>query len=433
MPELHDRESIEARLARLLGRLNREAYNRITDLLGDPPRIENVSESAWQEIQATFESALLPEMESIFMQGANQMLDSVSIGVDWDLINTRARDWSRRYTYDLVSGINSNNRRVLQESVSDFYDQRLNLGGLQDRLRSTFGPVRAEMIAITETTRAAAQGEAAYVGELRKQGAELVAIWNTSNDNRTCPICAPRDGKQEGDGWEFPPPAHPRCRCWLTYTVPELAPPLSTQTDGTIIMPYGVIAPDVGMPGSTVESLNTFLNKSDGPLARALKGMDDDDFEHSLLNINFDTDQWEVNKANVKFQADMFLQESRYVVNYGHDYLRDMIVRRAAESGLQIDKMLDADALYNRDYQYKARAILTTAEVGKVKLTEAQRRRLNQAAEGNYMDMVLTEAQNRTSGKPPKKIRGGGNAAMTPAARRAKREEFLEVLGRLDF
>lgn len=433
MPELNNRDEIEARLARLLGRVNRETYNRLSELLGDPPKLDNITEDVWREIQANYETTLMPEMESIFMEAANGMLDNVGIGVEWDLINRRASDWSRRYTFDLVSGINDNNRRVLRESVGDFYEQRLNLGGLQDRLRSTFGPVRAEMIAITETTRAASQGEEAYANELRRQGAELVAIWNTSNDAITCPICSPRNGKQQGDGWEYPPPAHPRCRCWLTYTVPELAPPISTQTDGTIIMPYGAIAPDVGMPGSTVESLNTFLNKSEGPLARALKGMDDDDFEHSLLNINFDTDQWEVNKANVKYQADVFLQESRYVVNYSHNYLRDMIVSKAAESGLQIDKLLDADALYNRDYQYKARAILTTAEVGKVKLTDAQRRRLNQAAEGNYLDMVLTEAQNRTSGNPPKKIRGGGNAAMTPAARRAKREEFLEVLGRLDF
>jgi hypothetical protein len=47
----------------------------------------------------------------------------------------------------------------------------------------------------------------------------MVPIWQTSNDERVCPICGPKHGKEITDG-KFPP-AHPRCRCWVTYEFPE--------------------------------------------------------------------------------------------------------------------------------------------------------------------------------------------------------------------
>ncbi len=47
-----------------------------------------------------------------------------------------------------------------------------------------------------------------------------VAVWNTERDAKVCPICSPLDKKREPD-WvaKFPtgPPAHPNCRCHLTF------------------------------------------------------------------------------------------------------------------------------------------------------------------------------------------------------------------------
>jgi ribosomal protein S2 len=88
---------------------------------------------------------------------------------------------------------------------------------LKDSLSSLFGPVRAEIIAITEVTRAAVEGERAMVAEVAKQGIQMVAVWNTNNDEIVCPICAPLNQKKQGEAWTFPPPAHPRCRCWLNH------------------------------------------------------------------------------------------------------------------------------------------------------------------------------------------------------------------------
>lgn len=213
MPELNDREAIEARLARLLGKVNRQAYTRITETLGDPPEIHNLTPELWKDVQVMYDQALLPALESIFHDAAAAMVEHVGGGVEWDLINQRAANWARQSTLDLVTKLTDNSKQVIQQATSDFYNDRLTLGALEDRLSRLFGPRRAEAIAITETTRAAAQGEAAYADELRKQGATLVAVWVTENDSTVCSICSPLDGREQGDGWTDPPPAHVRCRC----------------------------------------------------------------------------------------------------------------------------------------------------------------------------------------------------------------------------
>ncbi len=262
-----------------------------------------------------YDQALLPQLETIFHDAAEDMVEHVGGGVEWDLINNRAADWARQATLDLETGLTENSKQIIQSGVADFYDQRLTLGALQDRLSRTFGPVRAEMIAITETTRAAAQGEKGYADELRKQGAVLKGVIETEKDEAVCAICAPLDGKDpEVEGY---PPYHPRCRCNVRYeaVLPDDLETPVVEPAGPVTMPYGADIPaDVGTPGRTPATLNEFLADSEGPLARALKGIDDDDFENSLLNLNFDTDQFEVNKDNVKYQADVSDEMKKYFV-----------------------------------------------------------------------------------------------------------------------
>jgi hypothetical protein len=219
MPAVRNRETVEQRVARTLGKVNRQAFERIQELLGDPPKAHNLTPEAWQEIQGMYDQAMLPQLEKVFHDAAQDMIEHVGGGVEWDLINNRAADWARQSTLNLVRGLTDNSKQIIQSGLDDFYNQRLTLGALEERLARTFGPVRAESIAITETTRAAAQGELAYADELRKQGAVLVAVWETENDETVCPICSPLNGKDQGDGWNDPPPAHPRCRCNQRFRV----------------------------------------------------------------------------------------------------------------------------------------------------------------------------------------------------------------------
>ena len=83
-------------------------------------------------------------------------------------------------------------------------------------------PMRAKMIAITETTRAASQATVQYKDYLGQRGIQMQRVWNTDADELVCPICtgAVYNVKLNGlteDQWPSEvaegPPAHVNCRC----------------------------------------------------------------------------------------------------------------------------------------------------------------------------------------------------------------------------
>lgn len=217
MVALSNRDDLEARLTRLLGKAGREATELITSALGDPPDANKLTPELLKQLEDTYSGALLAELERVFVAGAEALIEDVGVGVDWALINQAAADWSRQYTYNLVRGISDNSRQFLQQSVSDFYSTGMTNAQLSERIARLFGAQRAESISITEVTRAAVEGERAMVAEIERAGLRMVAVWHSVEDDRVCPICSPRDGKKYGDGWNNYPPAHPRCRCFVSH------------------------------------------------------------------------------------------------------------------------------------------------------------------------------------------------------------------------
>ena len=153
--------------------------------------------------------------------GTKQVNDGVA--VDWALANNAAIEWAQDYGFGLVSGIEGTTISRLQREISGFADSGETFQQFSRRLAASdlFSPQRAEMIAITEVTRAFAQGNILAWGE---SGVTEGKEWNTANDELVCPICGPLDGEQVKLKDEFfggfdGPPAHPRCRCWLTPVV----------------------------------------------------------------------------------------------------------------------------------------------------------------------------------------------------------------------
>jgi len=215
MPEIPNRDELEQILARKLGGLQRKQMGRLLELMGDPPSMINVPASFWDEMGKELTAAIVPFLEGVYLEAVERALETISIGVDWALINEAASAWARQYSYNLVKGIIETTRRAIGQAIADFFDLGLSLGDLTDILGRIFSPIRAEMIARTEVTRAAVEGERALVRELEKEGIRMVEVWLTRNDELVCPICAPRNGKYENDGWtrNDGPPAHPRCRC----------------------------------------------------------------------------------------------------------------------------------------------------------------------------------------------------------------------------
>jgi len=116
---------------------------------------------------------------------------SVDTGISFDptIINTEALRWARDYSYDLVSGLTDTTRRQLQEATAAFIQTPgMTIGDIEQLITPAFGPVRSEMIAVTEVTRAYSSATNELQKLLQVETPELVTtrIWNTMKDEYVC-------------------------------------------------------------------------------------------------------------------------------------------------------------------------------------------------------------------------------------------------------
>lgn len=228
MAELADRDKLEADLAKELAKAGGTQLRALVKELGDPPSLSNVSDDFWSKYSASLTSALNTWLTKVYLQQAESVIKDTDTKVDWSLVNQDAADWAKDYTFDLVKGIADNTRDSLQDIISTAIEESQPLSDVRDAIDPLFGPVRAEMIATTEITRASSEGEAAAVDRLAEQGVQMRATWLTREDEKVCPICGSLDGTQADDSGTFTsedgddydmPPAHPNCRCSLAWEI----------------------------------------------------------------------------------------------------------------------------------------------------------------------------------------------------------------------
>ena len=211
--EIEDRDKKENALARRLSKVFGVSYDTMMDYLGDPPEINNIPYEYWTEYETDVYNAISSELNEIFYEQFMHALDSFGLAVDEGTGSIEASDFVQNYNYNLVTGITQTTRNAISKEVTRYIQNGdVTIKDLSKRLLRSYSPVRAEMIAITETTRAAVEGELAVVSQVSAEsGIQFMPVWQTANDEivRECPICWPRHGKDITDG--FFPPAHPRC------------------------------------------------------------------------------------------------------------------------------------------------------------------------------------------------------------------------------
>lgn len=217
-PNAEAKELYERRLRRLLKSRLGGQLDEVMRLLGDPPDISKLDAAFWASATGRMIADLRPQMERM-AQDAGERLFVSGIGADWTLVAEAAADWASAYSNELVSGITDTTRRVLQKNVERYIrEPGTTLGDLKQSLEPYFGETRADMIAVTEVTRAFAQGEMEMAKIAGAVGIRLEPVWHTNRDELVCSVCAPNDGKMRSQGWTVQgPPAHPRCRCWITH------------------------------------------------------------------------------------------------------------------------------------------------------------------------------------------------------------------------
>jgi len=147
------------------------------------------------------------------------------INISWDLANEAAAEWALWHGQNLSGQLAKVTSTRIQKLVSEWVGNDESITQLAKRINNPkfgwFNPKRARTIAVTETTRAFAEGNTIA---WKESGVVKKRRWNTSVDEMVCPICGPLHNVVVGIDGTFPgghqnPPAHPRCRCWITPVV----------------------------------------------------------------------------------------------------------------------------------------------------------------------------------------------------------------------
>jgi hypothetical protein len=223
MVDFVGREAAESEIAKFMAREMAAIRRQVeSDLLAagmDINKTQIYTPEYWSNLSSRIEVMLRGKLEDVYMDAAEQFMDSVSYAMDNDLLRASARGWASQASMNLVTQMNDTSRRHVIESIDDFLAEPMTNKELRERMERIFSPRRAELAAVTEVTRAASEGWERVANDLRSRGVKMVAIWQTLVDERVCPYCGPRHEKKQGDGWFFLPPAHPKCRCFVNYEV----------------------------------------------------------------------------------------------------------------------------------------------------------------------------------------------------------------------
>jgi hypothetical protein len=160
----------------------------------------------------------------------------VALPINYTMTNLEAAEWARKYAYTLVKDIDATTVDVLRKAITAFVETPgFTIGDLMDLL--PFDEERALRVAVTEVTRAYAQGQVIAGEQMRDEFPDVPVKkrWFTNNDytdgkTGLCDLCAPLDGVEvdlaenfydpAGDEYlDGNPPYHPNCRCWVeSYT-----------------------------------------------------------------------------------------------------------------------------------------------------------------------------------------------------------------------
>ena len=187
----------------------RRAFQQLRGIL-----LDGADEITAKEFSDVLYPAMRRNIETIARLFADEMRIEVGVTVD---VDTLLADWAEVTTRRQVENLlYPYTRDYIARAVAAWRQMPdADRSELINLIEPIVGAKRAETVAITAATEAAAAGVRTYRDGLRtNHGLEYVMVWETANDERVCPICGALHSKREDDwGGRSGPPAHPRCRC----------------------------------------------------------------------------------------------------------------------------------------------------------------------------------------------------------------------------
>jgi SPP1 gp7 family putative phage head morphogenesis protein len=218
----------------MIDQLERVRRRVVSELRSDQRFQKDIDIAFWNEIREWFET----DLQLMFIGMANTAAEAVlgtegMPALDIAELNAPITEWALDHAGELIGDAISTTREGIGRAVANYFSTPgTTIGDLIEQINDgpLFSGSRAEMIAVTEVTRAYSEGQiAAWTKAEQDYAVQVEKIWNTNNDDRVCVICEPLNNKPEtpeggfdpsgvGPGIPFPP-AHPRCRCWLTQRI----------------------------------------------------------------------------------------------------------------------------------------------------------------------------------------------------------------------
>jgi hypothetical protein len=205
----------------------RRIYNAIAPELAKRGKVWARQITQNKEVDPTLKDVIAPVLNAELATQMGKRIDTLgtqfSIPMDTGEEPQRVTDWLADYVPKTTAKIDQTTADRIKPIIETY---RTTPGMTIDDVTAMLLPlsdaVRARMIAVTETTRAAAQATVEYQQYLGKAGITMIRVWNTDADEKVCPICTGEaygvnlNGMTE-DEWPpevaSGPPAHVNCRC----------------------------------------------------------------------------------------------------------------------------------------------------------------------------------------------------------------------------
>jgi hypothetical protein len=180
-----------------------------------------------KEVDPTLKDVIAPVLNAELATQMGKRIDKLgtqfSIPMDTNDESQQITDWLSDYVPLTTSRIDQTTANRIKPIIETYRTTPgMTIDDLTAMMRPLSDPARARMIAVTETTRAAAQATVEYQKYLGRAGITMIRVWNTDADEKVCPICSGEafgvklDGMTE-DEWPAEvaggPPAHVNCRC----------------------------------------------------------------------------------------------------------------------------------------------------------------------------------------------------------------------------
>lgn len=167
----------------------------------------------WQHFDAEVQDELAAGLGQIARLGAvdaRAALPSVTVQVNWGLVNQNAVTAAQTQVGELITGIDATTREAVREAVAEWVQSGQPLDALTEKIRGlgAFSEQRARLIAQTESTNAYAIGNAqaweaagvlpaafkpsahvgcrCYLQPFRLENGQTVMVWYTAQDERVC-------------------------------------------------------------------------------------------------------------------------------------------------------------------------------------------------------------------------------------------------------